>query len=229
VSAAAAARLTLCAALVLTAVGCAPRRAPEPAVGTVLFDGSVRELVPLHDGDWFLYNAGGGGHEPHPELSKISALPKPDSLLVTFSQKDLVLGRVHLRYTNDALEAVSEIDSVGGIGVLYATPVPLFLVPVREGTRRASSAVQIWRLSDRSLLGRGQVDFEFTNTRAPNGEIETHVERTLKLPDQTTHTEHTIWLRPGVGEIRSGSGGDNGLRRTLACAQIDGKSYGTCP
>ncbi|MGH7788160.1 MAG: hypothetical protein ACRERC_14910 [Candidatus Binatia bacterium] len=215
-------------ALALSA-GCAPGRALQSnAAGTVLFSGPMEKLVPLHPGDWWLYRSTGDEREPRLELSRATPLPEGD-ILLTYSETQAVLGRVHLRPTAGAILVVSEIDTAGGIGLHYATPVPIFVVPVVAGVRRASSAVEIWRLADKMALGNGRIDFTFEAKPAADGEIAISVQRTLSVPDHRADVRHTIWLRPGVGEVRGGGGGDAPTHRELVCAEIGGTPVGTCP
>lgn len=225
------ARVHLAAGLLaLALLGCAPARPLQStATGTVLFAGPIEKLVPLHPGDWWLYRSTGDQREPRLELSRASALPEGNDILLTFSETQTVLGRVHLRPTAGAILAISEIDTVGGIGLHYETPVPIFVVPVVAGVRRASSAVEIWRLADKMAIGQGRIEFTFEAKPAADGEIAIHVARTLSVPDHRADIQHTIWLRPGVGEVRAGGGGDSPSRRELVCAEIGGTPVGTCP
>lgn len=210
----------------LALAGCAAQRGAVLDPGAVLFDGGIAQLVPLHAGDWFVYRATGGTRGEYLERSELTAMARPDELLLTVTDGDTAVVRVHLRLDGDAVRVVSEMDLRADIGAIYAAPLPLFTSPVRENAH-AGSAVQLVRASDGGVLDRGEVELTVSSARdTASGDIVSRVDRTLVLPGGVLPSTHTMWIRPGVGEIATESA--NG-RHELVCARIGGTSFGTCP
>jgi hypothetical protein len=219
--------LCLATGVAIALAACAAQRGAAPDPGAVLFDGGIAQFVPLHAGDWFVYRATGGARAEHFERSEVTATANPHELLLTVSDGDTAAVRINLRLEADAVRVVSEMDLRGDIGAVYATPLPLFSVPVRENAR-AGSAVDLVRISDGGVLDHGSVELTITNARDPaNGDIVSRVDRRLVLPGGVLPATHIIWIRPGLGEIATQ--GDSGERRELVCARIGGRSIGTCP
>jgi hypothetical protein len=124
------------------------------------------------------------------------------------------------------VRVVSEMDLRQNIGAVYATPLPLFSVPVHEHAQ-ADSTVQIMRLSDGSEIDHGQVALTITNMRDPaSGDIFSQVDRQLTLTGGDLPATHRMRIRPGVGQTATESAAE---QRELMCALIGGTAVGTCP
>jgi len=219
-------RLAAGAALVLAVVACSARR-PAVDPGAVLFDGSIEQLAPLHAGDWFLYRVSGGAGAERLERSELTATGRPRELLLTVTSGGMVRSRVHLRLDADAVRVVSEMNLGGNIGVIYAMPMPLMIVPVYEAAS-FHSAVDVVRPSDGAVLDHGDIEIRVASARDPaTGDIVSRVEQQLVLTGGVLPATRAFWVRPGVGNIASqGTGGE---RSELVCARVGGTSFGTCP
>lgn len=220
----------LCAVSLVTVVGgCGARMGatPESASGAVLYSDSIERLVPLHAGDWFIYRAEGDAGGEYYERVTLSAADRPNELVMTLSTGDTVRSRVRLRLDAEAVRVVSETDVGNDIGAVYATPLPLHRCPVREQAR-ATSAVELIRASDGTVLDSGEVELTVSSARDPaSGDIVSRIDRQLTLPGGVVPATQVLWLRPGVGKIGAQSLG--GARRELVCARIGGTSIGACP
>jgi hypothetical protein len=213
------------AAVALLLAGCSAHGSVAGS-GTVLYEGGIQQLVPLHAGDWFLYNVVTGTRGPHFERSDLSATARKDELLLTVHEGDAEVADIQLRIDGDAVRVVSERDLSQNIGAIYATPLPLFSVPVREHAQ-AESTVQIVRLSDGVEIDHGHVELTITNMRDPaSGIIVSQVDRRLVVTGGDLPASHRMWIRPGVGQIGTESASE---RRELVCAMIGGTAMGTCP
>lgn len=212
--------------LALALIACSARRDAAPDAGAVLFDGGIAQLVPLHAGDWFVFVAASGTRGEHLERSELAATERSDELLMTVRDGDTEVGRVQLRLGGDTVRVVSEMDVRSNIGAIYATPLPLFSVPVRENAH-AASAVTLVRVSDGGTVEEGKVELTISSSRDPkSGDIVSRVDRQLELPGGAVPSSHTMWIRPGVGEIATESANE---RRLLLCARIGGTPVGQCP
>jgi hypothetical protein len=221
-----AAVVTVCGAL-LALAACSTRQGS----GAKVFDGQIAELMPLHDGDTFLYLASGGPRGERLELARVAAMPQAGDLMVTVTSGEVVVSGLHLRQSADALSVVGEADVAGNVGVLYASPLPLLTRPLTAGERRAKSPLDVFRPSDGFRLDKGEVEMIVSSARDPStSEIVIRTRRRLILTERQIVIEERRWLRPGVGEVRS-EAGINGViteRRELVCAKVGGKQVGTC-
>jgi hypothetical protein len=217
---------SVCGALLVVAA-CSGRQGS----GAPVFAGQISELMPLHDGDTFLYLASGGARGERLELSRVAAMPQAGDLMVTVTSGEVIVARLHLRQTADVISVVGELDAASNVGLIYASPLPWLTKPVSTAERRARSAVDVFRPSDGFRLDSGEVEMIVASGRDPSsGDIVLRIRRRLTLSERKIQIDETRWLRPGVGEVRS-EGGVNGViaeRRELVCAKVGGKQVGTC-
>jgi hypothetical protein len=215
-------------ALGLAVAACAAKRTAPTGSGAVLFDGAIAELAPLHAGDWFLYRASAGTAATQLRRSELTATDRAHELLLTmFDDGGRAVARVRLQLDERTVRVVSETDLASDIGAVYATPLPLYSVPVYEHAT-ARSKVDLVRVSDGQVLDQGEVQMEVVSARDPkNGDIVSRIDRQLVMPGNVLPTTLAMWIRPGVGQVASeGLGGE---RRELVCARIGGVAFGTCP
>ena len=223
------------AALCLVMSGCTAQQvAAPPTVDEVLFTGTLQELAPHHSGDHFVYRATGVDGGDRLQVEHLSALDTAGEFLVNMSEDGIAIGGTHVRDDGAAVSVVSEAAPQQDAMLVYAEPLPSFVVPLPSRLPRATSSVTLLRVSDGTVLARGRAEQTMTARRvspdASGATFELHTERSVVLPNQVMHLSATTWIAPGIGEVRS-EGRTNGgplLRRTLLCAVIGGQRVGDC-
>jgi hypothetical protein len=219
--------------------GCAAHAPPAAdARGEVLYDGTLQELVPHHDGDEFVYRISGTAAPDLIFVQRVSAPADGGDVLVTLSQDgrdDAIAVATNLRDDGHTLWIVREELRQMDLVLVYTEPLPYLAVPVRAGVTETSSAVTLKRLSTGEVLGEGRAHQRLTIARGPAARgpdvIALGMERRLEMGNRTMNVKIGTWLKPGVGAIIS-EGANEGspiTRQELVCATVAGRRIGDCP
>lgn len=200
------------------------------------FEGATTELLPHQPGNRFVYRARGDAGE-RTLTSLVSAAEREDEFLVTLFNGDLVLGQMRLRDDGRSLSIVGEVGPQQNLAVLYREPLPLATLPLELGVQPAfRTGVKILSLSDGAVVAEGEIEQtarveERTRWFGRKGWLLFHYERAMVLPTRITRSRSTIWVQPGVGQVRvemAGAGEEPSERRDLVCALIGGREVGDC-
>jgi hypothetical protein len=227
-----------CVLFCLALAACAAQQASAPPPGgEVLFDGTLQELLPHHDGDEFVYRISGDGTPDTLVVQRISAPGDGGTVFATLGKQGPGEGVVvasELRDDGTTLWVVREEMRAMDLALLYAQPLPYLKVPLRTGVTESRSPVTLQRLSTGEVVAKGQALQRVSVTRAPAEAgpevLAIGVERHLDIGDKTVQTRSGSWLKPGIGTVLSQNASEAGpiTRQQLVCARIQGKEIGNC-
>lgn len=214
------------------------RRTPAPDLPPAsVFGGRTADLLPRQAGNRFVYRARGDAGE-RTLTSLVTAGESDDEFLITLFNGNLVLGQTRLRDDGRTISVVSEVGPQQNIAVSYREPLPLVRLPLRLGEQpEFRTTVKIVSLSDGAVLAEGEIEQisrveERKRSFGRRGWFVLHFERTMVLPQRVTRSRSTIWIEPGIGQVRVEMGADAGTkpseRRDLVCAVIGGREVGDC-
>ena len=202
--------------------------------GTLLFDGSLDELYPCHDGDMVAYRVKGGPRSGEIMVSRTFALKKPGDFRVANTYDGELAEALHLRIDGANVFVISQIDTDQDVGITFARPMPLVSVPLHSGVTSFRSAVRVWRPSTGRTMGDGEVALTLAVNEEPvsgyDRAFATTQSGTFKLLRQDFDVESTAWLAPGFGEVqaRRVQGGAETETFALVCARINGNELVDC-
>lgn len=216
--------------------GCAATQHSAAGGADVLFSGSLQELVPIHDGDEFVYRVSGSGDQDGRYVQRISAPGSGQNIMATLGKEgaEQVAVATFLRSDGTSLVIVREELRAMDLVIVYDRPLPYVSVPVRSGVSEASTTVSLNRLSTNETIATGQAQQTLTITRGPAGAgpdiIALRTERRVQLADRVMQAQTGTWLKPGIGALVSEGRSDNGpiTHQQLLCATIDGNRIGSC-
>ncbi|HUI26095.1 MAG TPA: hypothetical protein VL403_08415 [Candidatus Kryptonia bacterium] len=217
------------AASIAIAACSARRPATEPE--EILFNGTLQELAPHHNGDHFIYRVTATGRDDSLQVEHLTALDAPGEFVVDMSENGTAIGRQHVRDDGAALLLMSEGLLAQDLIITYEQPLPSLAVPLATTPRRARSAVTFLR-GDGKVVAHGSVEQTVTAHRSTTGGagavFEVRTERTVVLLNRTMRLAVTTWLAPGMGEVRSegSADGEPPVHRELLCAIIEGNRVG---
>jgi hypothetical protein len=228
----------LAAALIAAALlcGCVPRASTSDQSAELVFGGAPADLFPHQPGNRFVYRARGDAGE-RTLTALVSGSDRDEEFLVTLFQGDLVLGQTRIRDDGRSLAIVSEVGPQQNLAAFYREPLPLAVLPLRTGEQPPfRTAVKIVALSDGSVVTEGQIEQtsrveERRRSFGRKGWFLIHFERTMVLSQRITRSRSTIWVEPGVGQVRiemAGAAEEPSERRDLVCAVIGGREVGDC-
>lgn len=217
-------------ALTLVLTGCSTHRA-APATGpvandAVIYDGEIDEVMPVRDGDWYLYKTTRQKKLDTFERSELTATDTPNEFRLTVYENKSPIARAHMRVDPDAVRIVSQMDLRNDIGIIYTPPLPLVISPVRS-LSNTTAQVEVVRVSDGTVLDSGNVELTISSRLdQDSGDIISRVDRRMAVSSGVLPSTYTMRIKPGRGQIST----DNGFeQRELICGKIDGSSIGTCP
>ncbi len=230
------AALILAASNVPLCSGCSWLRAPPRQQ----LAGTLHELLPHGDRDHFVYIAQRpSGNATTLQVEHITALDDRGTFEVTMSENGTQTGRLRARDDGSRIVLLEEDDLVRDIRLSYDPPLPYLEAPLFTGESHTTSTARVSRLSDGQAAGSVRVTQRMSVGSA--GGIKTvlgtyphpivvHIVRTLQGPDGDIEVDTTMFLAPGIGEIRSvgGPAGAPALQRELACALIGNRAIGDC-
>jgi hypothetical protein len=204
------------------------------ADGDVVFDGSLQELFPCHDGDIVAYRVDGGPRSGEIMVSRMFALPKAGDFRVSNSYGEEMTEALHLRVDGNDILVISQVDAEQDVGLTFKTPLPLLSFPLRAHVYRFRSPVRLWRPSNGRTMGEGEVSLDLSvREDSIEGYERIYAARQsgiFNLMNQRIAVESTAWFAPGFGEVR-GERVQEGLETevyTLVCAEIAGKDILDC-
>jgi hypothetical protein len=229
--------LALLALTPLLFPGCTARTAAPDLPRDPVFEGRTAELLPHQPGNRLVYRARGDAGE-RTLTSLVTPGERDDEFLVTLFNGNLVLGQTRLRDDGRSIAIVSEVGPQQNIAVSYREPLPLIQLPLRLGEQpEFRTTVKILNLSDGAVLAEGEIQqvasvAERKRSFGRRGWYLLHFERTMVLPQRATRARSTIWIEPGIGQVRVEMGtevdGKPSERRDLVCAVIGGRQVGDC-
>jgi hypothetical protein len=202
--------------------------------GSLLFEGSIEELYPCHDGDLVAYRVDGGPRSGEIMVSRTFALKKPGDFRVANTYDGELIEALHLRIDASNVFVVSQVDTDQDVGITFARPLPLVSVPLHAGVTNFRSPVRIWRPSTGRTMGDGEVMLTLSVKEDPIGGYGTVFAATqagtFKLMRQAFDVESTAWLAPGLGEVQAKrvQPGTDTETYALVCARINGREVVDC-
>lgn len=202
--------------------------------------GTLQELLPHADRDHFVYIAQRpSGGATTLQVEHITALDERGTFEVTMSENGTETGRLRARDDGNRILLLEEDDLVRDLRLSYDPPLPYLEAPLFTGESRTTSTARVSRLSDGQVAGSVRVTQQMSVGAA--GGIRTvlgtypqpivvRIARTLQGPDGDIEVDTTMFLVPGIGEVRSvgGPAGAPALQRELACALIGSRAIGDC-
>jgi hypothetical protein len=222
------------AALCTLLAGCTARKGAETATD-VLFDGTLAELVPHHDGDEFIFRYSGGGTDNGFYVQNVSVSGGGREIETSLSANGTLLSRTTFLAQGSTLAITREEFRTADLVLVYGEPMPAFSVPLRSGMTHTRTPVTLQRLSSGETLAEGEAVQRITVSRGPvETGLDTYAlltERRLQLGTRLMQMRSASLLKPGLGAVMSEGSADGGpvSRQELVCATIAGRRIGTCP